>query len=48
MKITAIENFLVKGLGANPWLYCAIRTDAGITGYSEYGVGTSRAACPPS
>ena len=39
MKITAIENFVVRGLGRNPWLFCAIRTDEGITGYSEYGEG---------
>ena len=36
MKITAIETFVVDG-GMRPWLYCAVRTDEGITGYSEYG-----------
>ena len=46
MKITAIENFAVKGLGANPWLYCAIRTDEGITGYSEYGMGSFARGLP--
>ena len=39
MKITGIENFAVRGLGRAPWLFCAIRTDEGITGYSEYGTG---------
>ena len=38
MKVTAIETFAVKSL-SRPWLYCAIRTDEGITGYSEFGVG---------
>ena len=46
MKITAIENFAVRGLGANPWLYCAIRTDEGITGYSEYGMGSFARGLP--
>ena len=30
--------FSVKSLG-RPWMYCAVRTDEGITGYSEFGVG---------
>ena len=38
MKITAIETFVVDG-GMRPWLYCAVRTDQGITGYSEFGTG---------
>ena len=38
MKVTGIEVFPVKSLG-RPWLYCAVRTDEGITGYSEFGVG---------
>ena len=38
MKVTAIEGFPVKSLG-RPWLYCAVRTDEGITGYSEFGTG---------
>ena len=46
MKITAIDNFLVKSFGASPWLYCAIRTDAGITGYSEYGTGAFAKGLP--
>ena len=46
MKITAIENFAVRGLGANPWLFCAIRTDEGITGYSEYGMGSFAKGLP--
>ncbi|NQW17305.1 MAG: mandelate racemase/muconate lactonizing enzyme family protein [Chloroflexi bacterium] len=36
MKITGVETFVVDG-GMRPWMYCAIRTDAGITGYSEFG-----------
>ncbi len=39
MKITAIETFLVRKLGPAPWIFCAIRTDEGITGYSEFGQG---------
>ena len=46
MKITAIENFLVKSFGASPWLFCAVRTDAGITGYSEYGTGAFAKGLP--
>ena len=38
MKVTGIDTFLVKSL-TRPWLYCAVRTDEGITGYSEFGVG---------
>ena len=38
MKVTGIETFVVKGL-TRPWLFCAIRTDDGITGYSEFGQG---------
>lgn len=38
MKVVAIEVIPVKSLG-RPWLYCAVRTDEGITGYSEFGVG---------
>ena len=38
MKVTGIDTFLVKSLG-RPWMYCAVRTDEGITGYSEFGVG---------
>ncbi|HCV28545.1 MAG TPA: mandelate racemase/muconate lactonizing enzyme family protein [Dehalococcoidia bacterium] len=40
MKITAIENFLVDNGGRGPWLFCAVRTDSGITGYGEYGQGS--------
>lgn len=39
MKITKIEVFTVDS-GFNPpriWMFCAIRTDEGITGYSEFG-----------
>ena len=38
MKVTSVEAVAVEGLGA-PWLFCIIRTDAGITGYSEFGEG---------
>jgi galactonate dehydratase len=38
MKVTSIETFVVKGL-TRPWLFCAIHTDEGITGYSEFGQG---------
>ena len=38
MKVTAVETFAVRAL-SDAWLFCAIRTDEGITGYSEFGVG---------
>ena len=38
MKITAVETFIVKGNFA-PWIFCAIRTDEGLTGYAEFGEG---------
>jgi galactonate dehydratase len=39
MKITGIETFVVSNgfTPPRPWLFCAIRTDAGLTGYSEFG-----------
>jgi len=39
MKITAIETFVVNTgfKPARPWHFCAIRTDEGLTGYSEFG-----------
>ena len=39
MKITAIETFVVDTgfKPVRPWLFCAIRTDEGLTGYSEFG-----------
>jgi galactonate dehydratase len=39
MKITGIETFVVDTgfRPTRPWLFCAIRTDDGITGYSEFG-----------
>jgi galactonate dehydratase len=39
MKITAIDTFVVDTgfTPARPWLYCAVRTDEGLTGYSEFG-----------
>ncbi len=39
MKITGIDTFAADG-GRRPWLMCAVRTDEGITGYSEFGMGT--------
>jgi len=39
MKITGIETFLVASGGWDPWLFCAVRTDEGITGYSQFGEG---------
>lgn len=38
MKITDIDIFIVDG-GRRPWLFSAIRTDVGITGYGEFGSG---------
>lgn len=38
MKITEVETFAVKGTFA-PWMFCAVRTDEGLTGYSEFGEG---------
>lgn len=38
MKITDIQTIVTRGIG-KPWLFCIIRTDAGITGYSEFGFG---------
>jgi L-alanine-DL-glutamate epimerase-like enolase superfamily enzyme len=37
MKITDIETFVVSTgfRPPRPWLFCAVRTDAGVTGYSE-------------
>jgi L-alanine-DL-glutamate epimerase-like enolase superfamily enzyme len=39
MKITGVETFAVNTgfQPARPWLFCAVRTDAGLTGYSEFG-----------
>ncbi|NQU97744.1 MAG: mandelate racemase/muconate lactonizing enzyme family protein [Chloroflexi bacterium] len=34
MKITGIETFVVDG-GWRPWVFVAVRTDAGITGYGD-------------
>ena len=38
MKITGVETFVVDG-GLRPWLYCAVRSDEGISGYGEFGSG---------
>ena len=40
MKITDIEIFVVDG-GRRPWLFSAVRTDEGITGYGEFGSGVA-------
>ena len=39
MKITGIDTFVVSNGFTPPraWLFCAIRTDEGLTGYSEFG-----------
>jgi L-alanine-DL-glutamate epimerase-like enolase superfamily enzyme len=39
MKIIGIETFVVSNgfTPPRPWHFCAIRTDAGLTGYSEFG-----------
>ncbi|HIK98728.1 MAG TPA: mandelate racemase/muconate lactonizing enzyme family protein, partial [Dehalococcoidia bacterium] len=40
MKITAIETRVVDTGGGGPWLFGIVRTDAGITGYSQFGSGS--------
>ncbi|HAL49005.1 MAG: mandelate racemase/muconate lactonizing enzyme family protein [SAR202 cluster bacterium] len=40
MKITDVETFVVDG-GRRPWLFSVVRTDAGITGYGEFGSGVA-------
>ena len=40
MKVTSVEAVPVKGL-SSPWMFCIIRTDAGVTGYSEFGDGAA-------
>ncbi len=39
MKITGVETFVVNTgfKPQRPWLFCAIRTDQGLTGYGEFG-----------
>ena len=39
MKITDVEIFVVDG-GRKKWLFSAVRTDEGVTGYGEFGYGT--------
>ena len=34
MKITGVETFVVDG-GWRPWIFAAVRTDTGLTGYGE-------------
>ena len=43
MKITDVEIFVVDG-GRRPWLFSAVRTDAGVTGYGEFGSGVAARA----
>ncbi len=38
MKVVSIETAAVEGL-QSPWMFCIVRTDDGITGYSEFGDG---------
>lgn len=38
MKVTSVEVVAVEGLSA-PWMFCIIRTDEGLSGYSEFGEG---------
>lgn len=39
MKVTGIETFVVDTgfKPARPWLFCAVRTDDGLTGHGEFG-----------
>ena len=39
MEITGVETFAVNTgfTRPPPWLFCAVRTDAGLTGYGEFG-----------
>jgi len=39
MKITGIETFVVDTgfTPRRPWLFSAVRTDAGLTAYGEFG-----------
>jgi galactonate dehydratase len=39
MKISGVETFAVNTgfRPRRPWLFCAVRTDEGLTGYSEFG-----------
>ncbi len=39
MKVESVEAVAVEGLGG-PWMFCILRTDDGITGYSEFGEGS--------
>ena len=46
MKITNIETFPVKTIGDGVWMFSAIRTDSGLTGYGEFGTGLFRRGLP--
>ena len=46
MKITKIDTFVVKSIQDLVWIFCAIRTDTGITGYSEFGTGVFKKGLP--
>ena len=39
MKVTGVDTFVVNTgfTPRRPWLFCAVRTDAGLTGYGEFG-----------
>ncbi len=46
MKITGIETRVVKTGLAQPWMFGIVRTDAGITGYSQFGSGSFARGLP--
>ena len=46
MRITGIETFPVKTIGDGAWMFCAVRTDSGLTGYGEFGTGLFKRGLP--
>ena len=46
MKITSIETFPVRSIGDGAWMFCAVRTDNGLTGYGEFGTGLFKKGLP--
>ena len=46
MKITSIETFPVKTIGDGAWIFSAVRTDSGLTGYGEFGTGLFKRGLP--
>ena len=46
MKITSIETFPVRTIGDGAWMFCAVRTDNGLTGYGEFGTGLFKRGLP--